>query len=279
MVSKIDKSKLPYKKLFDIAANLCDEKFKGIYNGKKYHNEDISSVVSRAKEYNVHKMLFASGHISDAHDSWQLSQISENYYITIGTHPCRATEAEKESQEKGFDFYYDEMANLITKYKNKCVAVGECGLDYDRFHYSVKEHQIKHFPIHFDLAQKFNLPMYLHNRNTSGDFVRIVKENRHKFNYGVVHSFTDDLNELNSCLELDLYIGVNGCSLKTKENMEVVKKIPLDKILLETDAPYCDIKTTHDSYKLIDTQFNRVKKEKFAEGCLLKERNEPCMIM
>ena len=133
--------------------------------------------------------------------------------------------------------------------------------------------------MHFDIAKKYNLPMYLHNRNTNGDFFKIVKENRHKFPTGIVHSFTDNLDELNKCLELDLFIGVNGCSLKTKENIEVVKKIPLDKLCLETDAPYCDIRPTHESYKYVETTFEKVKKEKMKKGLICKDRNEPCMIM
>lgn len=60
-------------------------------------------------------------------------------------------------------------------------------------------------------------------------------------------------------LELDLYIGVNGCSLKTEENLEIVKKIPLEKIMLETDSPYCDIRNSHASMKILK---NRIFKEK-----------------
>jgi len=77
----------------------------------------------------------------------------------------------------------------------------------------------------------------------------------------------------------DLYIGVNGCSLKTKENMEVVKQIPLDRIMLETDAPYCDIKNSHDSFKLVKTKFDKVKKEKLVKGQICKDRCEPCFMV
>lgn len=94
-----------------------------------------------------------------------------------------------------------------------------------------------------------------------------------------MHSFTETEKVLNEYLSLDLYIGVNGCSLKTLENCEIVKKIPLDKILLETDAPYCDIRNTHASAPLIKTNFDRIKKEKMKKGLICKDRNEPCMIM
>ena len=121
--------------------------------------------------------------------------------------------------------------------------------------------------------------MYLHSRNTDNDFYTIVKENRQKFTTGVVHSFTESTDVLQQYLSLDLYIGVNGCSLKTKENIETVKAIPLDKIMLETDSPYCDVKNSHESFKLIKTKFDRIKKEKMKAGLICKDRNEPCLMM
>lgn len=77
-------------KLFDIAANLSDEKFKGIYNGKKYHEDDTDEVIERATKWQVEKMLFASGCIEDLHLSHKLAEKSEHFYTTIGIHPCRA---------------------------------------------------------------------------------------------------------------------------------------------------------------------------------------------
>lgn len=87
------------------------------------------------------------------------------------------------------------------------VAIGECGLDYDRFHFSTKEEQHLVFPLHFELAEKFGLPMYLHSRNCEQDFLKIVKENRKKFSTGVVHSFTGTKSELEALVKMDLYIG------------------------------------------------------------------------
>ena len=278
MQSSIVSTEASTYKLFDIAANLCDEKFKGIYNGKKYQEEDIDEVISRARTYHVEKMLFASGSFEDTKDSYKLALKSDNFYTTIGVHPCRAKEAEKTNIEIGQ--YFEEMKKLYFEYKDKIIAIGECGLDYDRFHYSPKETQLKYFSPHFDIAKETGLPMYLHSRSTGDDFYLITKENRHKFSTGVVHSFTESEEELNKYLDLDLYIGVNGCSLKTEENMEVVKKIPLDRIMLETDAPYCDIRSTHSSYQYVKTQFkDKIKKEKMKKGMICKDRNEPCMMM
>ena len=105
--------------------------------------------------------------------------------------------------------------------------------------------------------------MYLHSRSTGGDFARIVKENRHKFSTGVVHSFTGDLEELNQLLDMGLFIGVNGCSLKTEENLEMVKRIPIDRMMLETDCPYCDIRNSHASSKYVKTRIGKLAKEKY----------------
>ena len=94
--------------------------------------------------------------------------------------------------------YQARIESTIEEFKDrsKLVAIGECGLDYDRFNYADKETQHLAFPFHFDLAEKYNLPMYLHSRATEGDFTRIVKEHRDKFPTGVVHSYTGDKEEL-----------------------------------------------------------------------------------
>lgn len=76
--------------LFDIAANLSDEKFRGIYHGKQVHEDDVDDVIERAVKNNVTRMLFAAGCIEDAHESYKLAQKSDNFYITVGVHPCRA---------------------------------------------------------------------------------------------------------------------------------------------------------------------------------------------
>ena len=135
------------------------------------------------------------------------------------------------------------------------------------------------FPPHFELAERTGLPMYLHSRNTNGDFPRLVLENRHRFSTGVVHSFTGDLAELTQLLEADLFIGVNGCSLKTPENLEVVRAIPLEKIMLETDCPYCDIRKSSAAHQHVKTHFQYKNKEKYNDQFLVRGRNEPCTIM
>ena len=172
---------------------------------------------------------------------------------------------------------------MLEKGKEKFVAVGECGLDYDRLEYADKQSQLLAFAPHFDLAQKHKLPMYLHSRATGSEFVDIVKANRHKFSTGVVHSFTGDIQEMKDLVDMDLYIGINGCSMKTEENCEVVKLVPLDKLMIETDCPYCDIRNSHAGAKHVKTVFPRKDKGKYSpdssEFQIVKDRNEPCTIV
>ena len=81
--------------------------------------------------------------------------------------------------------------------------IGECGLDYDRFEFADRTCQLEVFEPHFALAEKFNLPMYLHSRATGNEFIEIVRANRSRFTTGVVHSFTGTLEEMQQIIELD----------------------------------------------------------------------------
>lgn len=112
--------------------------------------------------------------------------------------------------------YFERIDKFIADAPpGKIVAVGECGLDYDRFEFADKESQLLAFEPHFKLTEKYNLPMYLHSRATGSEFIDIIAANRHRFPTGVVHSFTGDLEEMQKICELDLFIGINGCSMKT----------------------------------------------------------------
>ncbi|KAK9727620.1 hypothetical protein K7432_001704 [Basidiobolus ranarum] len=110
----------------------------------------------------------------------------------------------------------------------------------------------------------------------------MIRKNRHRFTQGVVHSFTGTPEEAKEILDLDLYIGINGCSLKTQENLDTVASIPIERMMIETDAPWCDIRPTHASYKYLKDKpellFESKKKERFELGLMVKSRNEPCTL-
>ena len=165
----------------------------------------------------------------------------------------------------------------------RIVAIGECGLDYDLLHYADKASQDAAFPLHFGLAQKYNLPMYFHSRGADKEFYDIVSAHRSQFGRGVVHSFSSGKEPMLALVALDLYIGVSGASLRTLEQIEMVRAVPLDRLLVETDAPYCELKGTHEGVKYVKSKFSKQKKEKYDPSkdttVLVKDRNEPCTLI
>lgn len=156
---------------------------------------------------------------------------SHEVYGTAGIHPHNADSAKQED----FDF----IEKLAAENK-KIVAIGECGLDYDRM-FSTKENQIRCLEKHIVLAEKLNKPLFLHERNAQDDFVKRFKRHPDICKKSIVHCFTGNKETLNKYLSMGFSIGITGwiCDDKRgKELREAVKIIPLDRILIETDAPY-----------------------------------------
>ncbi len=156
---------------------------------------------------------------------------THNVYGTAGIHPHNADSAKQE------DFNIIEEMILAN---NKIVAIGECGLDYDRM-FSTKENQIRCLEKHIILASKYNKPLFLHERSASSDFIRRFKKHQDICQKSVVHCFTGDKETLDKYLSMGFSIGITGwiCDdRRAKELREAVHIIPLDRILVETDAPY-----------------------------------------
>lgn len=202
--------------------------------------------------------------------------------------------------------------------------MGEFGLDYDRLHFCNKAVQLHSFEAQLKVAAALQpqLPLFLHSRAAHRDFVTLLKnafgERLERLEKGgVVHSFTGTIEEMQELMDLGLHIGVNGCSLKTAENCAMVKEVRLDRLMLETDGPWCEVRPSHEGYKYliekklseepaqngvaeenaqtgkkqqpkktkgqkkepdVPNRFKVVKKEKWEKGAMIKGRNEPCTI-
>ncbi|KAL1749172.1 hypothetical protein HDZ31DRAFT_79035 [Schizophyllum fasciatum] len=276
--------------------NLTDSVFRGLYHGKRKHDNDFVSVLERAKTAGVRGMIVTGGSLHESKEALDVAR-KHGLHATVGCHPTRAAEFDK--YERGPEEYLRALDDVLAqnvKGKGPAVAVGECGLDYDRLHFASPEVQQKHFRSQLALAKKHGLPLFLHSRAAHADFVRILREEGFGENGGsavggkggVVHSFTGAEQEAKD-LSHDSHAlyRINGCSLKTEENLRVAKSVPLDRLMLETDAPWCSCTSTHASKTTLDalpTDLRNLylpaatKPEKFQPGKPVKGRNEPAAI-
>ncbi|KAK9249371.1 hypothetical protein V1506DRAFT_525727 [Lipomyces tetrasporus] len=269
----------------DIGANLTDPMFRGSYHGKQSHDDDFDQVLKRATEQGVRKVLVTGSNLIESRSAIQLARNHQKLlYATVGVHPCHSFDIENSPNAEKYLQDLEALA-VAGKEEGAVRAFGEIGLDYARFHYAPADIQRKYFIKQLDIAERLHLPLFLHSRDCAEDFEAILIPRLPNLpKRGVVHSFTGTLEEMQSLVALGFSIGINGCSLKTEESLEVVKAIPLDKIMLETDAPWCEIRPSHASSKFLkkgdqDVELPpMVKKEKFVMGSMVRGRCEPCAI-
>jgi len=190
-------------------------------------NKDLEDVLKRSRNAGVLWVLVPA---TDAESGRRVVELCEKYddvYGAVGIHPHDADKAEQEDIE--------EIASLLTHPKIK--AVGEIGLDF-YYSFSPREAQERVFSMHLALAKVHNLPVVIHSRDAVDDALAIIDACPDEVK-GVFHCFTGTLKELEAVLERGFYVSVGGMvTFKNFNALDVVKRIPLEKLLVETDAPY-----------------------------------------
>ena len=192
-------------------------------NFNAYKN-DVDEVIKRSLENEVWMINVGSQY----NTSKRAVEVAEKYekgvWAAIGLHPIHV--------QDGFD---PEKYKKIAESK-KVVAIGEIGLDYKSEYAPFKEKQKSVFYQQLELAQKLELPVIFHCRMAHDDLIQLL-EKYNKGLKGVVHCFTGNWLQAQKYLEMGLYLGFNGIIFKLNLD-EIIKKTPLDKILIETDCPY-----------------------------------------
>lgn len=207
--------------LVDIGANLTHDSF----------DADRRDVLARAAAAGVARIVVTGSSVTSSALAAALCETTPGVlYATAGVHPHHAA-----------DFDAHTTGALRALLANPAVvAVGECGLDFFR-DYSPRDAQRRAFAAQLELAAAAGKPVFLHQRDAHDEFVALLAPRRASLAGGVAHCFTGGPKELAAYLELDLYIGVTGWICDERRGGELraaVPRIPLDRLLVETDAPY-----------------------------------------
>lgn len=205
--------------MIDIGANLTNKAFRG----------DLDRVIDRAQQAGVDRILVTGTSLGASRAAAELVATRPGeLFATTGVHPHDARTCDANT--------LDELRLLAGE--TRVVAIGECGLDFNR-NYSPPETQLEWFEKQVVLAGELGLPLFLHERDAHEALVTILRRNA--FPRAVVHCFTGSRAELHAYLDMGLYIGITGwiCDERRGGTLcELAREIPLDRLMIETDAPY-----------------------------------------
>lgn len=187
--------------------------------------EDVDKVIKDATNNDVVRYISDADSIESCYEMIELAKTHDNVYITLGIHPENCSDS------------FEELEKLIRENidNSKFIAIGEIGLDY---HYGkeTKDKQLELLNKELKLAEELNLPVVIHSREATLDTIETLKKYNVK---GVIHCFSGSLETANIYMKMGYYIGVGGVmTFKNSKIDEVIKEIPLDRLLLETDAPF-----------------------------------------
>ena len=202
--------------IFDTHAHYDDDAF----------DEDLGQVLSGLAEKGVCGVINNASNMDSARRSIELAENYANVWAAVGVHPHDV----KDMTDSDIDTLRE-----MSKHK-RVVAIGEIGLDY-HYNFSPRDVQIKWFKKQLELAKELDLPVFIHDREAHADTLEILKGYRPK---GVIHCFSGSVEMAREIIKLGMYIGLGGAVTfkNAKTPVEVARYVPLDRLLLETDAPY-----------------------------------------
>lgn len=213
--------------MIDIGVNLTNSRF----------TKDLADVITRAKSAGVNHCLVTGTSVEESQKAISLCQQYPDYLAsTCGVHPHDADQAS--------DDFVETLRELASN--NDCVkAIGECGLDFNR-NFSTPENQKRVFTAQIELACQLQKPLFLHQRDAFEEWFTCLKPFIGQVPAMVSHCFTGNQRELEICLAHDMYIGITGwvCDERRGKALQsIVNLIPLDRLMIETDAPYLTPRT------------------------------------
>ena len=206
--------------MFDIGVNLTSAQF----------NKDRDEVVSRAMAVGVRGMLLTGTSVAESEAAALLAARYAHCWSTAGVHPHDASGWSEECAQRIRELAADSQV----------VAIGECGLDFDR-NYSTPQDQEWAFSAQLALAAALEMPVFLHCRAAHARFIELLDPWLDKLPAAVLHCFTGNREEAQACLERGLYLGITGWGCDERRGLELrelLPMIPAQRLMLETDAPW-----------------------------------------
>ncbi|MHB0777431.1 TatD family hydrolase [Halomonas sp. WWR20] len=206
--------------LVDIGANLTHESFE----------RDLDAVMARARQAGVTTLIVTGTDLKHAEQAIAMSQAHTGVYATAGIHPHEASQWNRALETAMRDLHR----------QSGIVAIGECGLDFNR-NYSSPHEQEHAFEAQLQLAAEGGLPLFLHERDAGQRMYDMLRNWRDDINDAVIHCFTGERDTLYRYLDLDLHIGLTGwlCDERRGHHLrELVGEIPANRLMVETDCPY-----------------------------------------
>lgn len=205
-----------YNNIFDTHSHYDDDKF----------DKDRFTLLSSLKDKGVCNVVSCGCDVQSSRFNKLLSEKFDGFYFAAGLHP--------ENLEGASNADLQIIKELLSD--EKCVAVGEIGLDY-HWMSSPKSVQAEFFNAQIEMAKELDMPVIVHDREAHGDTLDVLRRTAPK---GVLHCFSGSKEMAREIINLGMYIGINGVATfkNARKSLEVVKEIPLDRLLLETDCPY-----------------------------------------
>jgi TatD DNase family protein len=210
--------------MIDIGANLSHKSFR----------RDLDLVLARARAAGVEVIVITGTSVPASRAAWEIAVArhadAPRLSCTAGVHPHNASTWSREAES--------ELRALASR--PEVVAIGECGLDFDR-DFSPRDAQLRCFEAQLAIAAELRMPVFLHERAAHDAFAAVLARMRPRLARAVVHCFTGDDATLACYLDLDLHIGITGwiCDERRGKHLRAsVRRIPSDRLMIETDAPF-----------------------------------------
>ncbi|CCW71091.1 unnamed protein product [Phytomonas sp. Hart1] len=303
--------------LVDVAVNLTDCVFRGVgWNGKRLHEDDFDYILRRAAAKGVHQMIITGTSLPQCEKAIRLCrQYPGVLFCTVGVHPAHTAEFTRpldlaaigrlvddeaavilpgvnpnpisETEEANAQARLRYLFDLVERNRDVVVGVGEIGLDYAELSCCPREIQERYFIEQLRHFAPLGLPFIFHSRECGMRLVEVLNAARDALSpfgpplRGVVHSFNGSHEEQAAWLKMGFYLSLNGSAFREEKlARRLVSHLPRERLLLETDAPWCDLRRGDYGASFLSTTFDTTaRRAPFELGKCVERRNEPCHLV